>query len=593
MPRKRLLWQLFSSYIVVTILALFAVTWYATRSLRDFYHEETAADLHARAHLVAHEALRGVVAGDAAKVNAWCRAISQESGTRTTVIAPSGTVLGDSDENPGKMENHATSNRPEVLAALAGKRGLATRYSQTLGKDMMYLALPLRSDDGLVGLVRVSIPVTSIEDALARVYSSLTAAGVVIAAFAAIVGLLMSRRISQPLEEMKRGADRFAEGDLHVRLPVPETQELATLAEAMNEMGAQLDERLRTILEERNEHQAILASMTEGVIAVDTQECLLRMNKGATQMLGVKPGALAGQSIQEAVRNAALQKFVSTVLEGSEPVEEEIAVAHDDGDRILQAHGTALRDARGNRIGAVVVLNDVTRLRRLEGVRRDFVANVSHELRTPITSIKGFVETLLDGALADANDAPRFLGIVASQVDRLNAIIEDLLLLSRLEADGAKPTIALTNARVLSVLEGALGVCAHKADDRNITVELRCAPGLKAPVNAPLLEQALINLIDNAVNYSEPSSTVEVEASVHDGQTTLAVRDHGCGIEADDLPRLFERFYRVDKARSRKLGGTGLGLAIVKHIASVHGGRVTVESTPGQGSTFTIHLPRV
>jgi two-component system, OmpR family, phosphate regulon sensor histidine kinase PhoR len=238
------------------------------------------------------------------------------------------------------------------------------------------------------------------------------------------------------------------------------------------------------------------------------------------------------------------------------------------------------------------VLHELTRLKELEKVRRDFVANVSHELRTPVTSIKGFVETLLEGAMYDAADLPRFLRIVASQADRLGAIIEDLLMLSRIEQEGEKAEIVLAPTPLRGVLEAALEVCQMKAVQKGIDVQLDCLPALQTAANAPLLEQAVINLVDNAISYSPAGQVVHLSAKQEEKEILIQVRDHGCGISREHLPRIFERFYRVDKARSRKLGGTGLGLAIVKHISQLHGGRASVESTLGLGSTFTIHLPR-
>jgi two-component system phosphate regulon sensor histidine kinase PhoR len=237
------------------------------------------------------------------------------------------------------------------------------------------------------------------------------------------------------------------------------------------------------------------------------------------------------------------------------------------------------------------VLDDVTRLRRLENLRRDFVANVSHELKTPITSIKGFIETLQDGALNNEGDARRFLEIMARQADRLNAIIEDLLHLSRVEEEAAQQDIELKEQPLRESLQAALHGCQHKAGARQIPLKLKCETGLCARINAPLLEQAVVNLLDNAIKYSAPGSPVEVEAGQEKDGIAIRVRDGGCGIAAEHLPRLFERFYRVDKARSRQMGGTGLGLAIVKHIAQAHGGRVAVTSRPGEGSVFSLHLP--
>jgi two-component system phosphate regulon sensor histidine kinase PhoR len=270
-------------------------------------------------------------------------------------------------------------------------------------------------------------------------------------------------------------------------------------------------------------------------------------------------------------------------------VEEE--VTFHDGDLTLQAHGNPLRDSRGTSMGTLIVLFDVTNLRRLERTRKDFVANVSHELKTPITSIKGFVETLLAGTLREPENAENFLHIIAKQTNRLDEIINDLLSLSRIEQETARGQIILATEKIPGVLQGAMQVCEAKAVAKNIQLTLDCPDQLQARVNAPLLEQALVNLVDNAIKYSEANSTVQVGAERFDSELIIQVKDQGRGIEKEHLPRLFERFYRIDAGRSRKIGGTGLGLAIVKHIAQAHGGTVKVESSPGKGSTFSLHLP--
>jgi len=333
--------------------------------------------------------------------------------------------------------------------------------------------------------------------------------------------------------------------------------------------------------------------MVESVVAVDTACRCISINQAAARLLGVGPEEAQGKDLHAIVNNLNLQRFVERALESDEPIEELIVLHETAKECYLHAHGTALRDGRGKRIGAVVVMNDITRLRRLERVRKDFVANVSHELKTPITSIKGFVETLLDGAMEDPADARRFLDIIARQAGRLNAIIDDLLTLSKLEQQTETMEISVKRENVRRTIDAAIGLCEIKSREKGVGIDVECDAGLTAQVNDPLLEQALVNLIDNAIKYSESGSRVAVSAISVDGEVRISVHDHGCGIEQKYLPRLFERFYRVDKARSRNLGGTGLGLAIVKHIVQAHRGRVTAESTPGKGSVFTIHLPVV
>jgi two-component system phosphate regulon sensor histidine kinase PhoR len=390
---------------------------------------------------------------------------------------------------------------------------------------------------------------------------------------------------------MRDGARRFADGELTRQLPLYRSEELAGLADAMNRMAGQLDERIQTVVSQRNEQEAVLTSMIEGVLAVDLDEKILRINQAAAQQLDLQPEAVIGRRIQEVLRKPDLQKFVTEALQSKQPLEAEMRLSIRGEERFLQAHGAPLRDASGKEIGVLVVLNDITRLLRLENIRRDFVANVSHELKTPITAIKGSVETLLGGAIEEADSAPRFLEIIARQADRLNAIIEDLLALSRIEQGEEKAGIHLAPVAVRDVIQSALLSCQVRAQDKQVSLVVDCPGDLHCPANAPLLEQALVNLIDNAITYSSEEGEVRIAARADSSGLEISVRDFGCGIAREHLPRLFERFYRVDKGRSRKQGGTGLGLAIVKHIVQAHGGQVRVDSSPGEGSTFTIALP--
>jgi len=266
-------------------------------------------------------------------------------------------------------------------------------------------------------------------------------------------------------------------------------------------------------------------------------------------------------------------------------------VLYQNGERILNLKSSPLLDAGKDQIGTLVVINDVTQLRRLEDMRKDFVANVSHEIKTPLTAIKGFVETLHRGSVDNPEEAQRFLDIIQKHVDRLSSIIDDLLSLSRIEQEGGRQAIQFENMPIMDIFKSAIQICHSKAEEKHIAVHVACEEQLKSFFDPTLLEQAVVNLLDNAIKYSEPDSAIHLSADLSDSEVKIAVEDQGIGIAKKHLPRLFERFYRVDKARSRKMGGTGLGLAIVKHIAQAHGGQVTVKSTPGKGSTFSIHLP--
>jgi two-component system, OmpR family, phosphate regulon sensor histidine kinase PhoR len=400
---------------------------------------------------------------------------------------------------------------------------------------------------------------------------------------------LVAQRLSAALANLRQGAARFASGDLDFRVRATESEEFSSLAESMNLMAEQLEDRLATVTAQRNELEVMLAAMVEAVVVVDREGRVSRLNPAAGRLMGIEPDAARGRPLEEAARNVPLIQFVARLFDGDEALETEIGLFQDGEPITLRAHGNLIRGPRGMVTHALVVLHDVTRLKKLELVRRDFVANVSHELKTPLTSIKAAVETLKAGT--GREEAERFVDMILRHADRLNAIIDDLLVLSRVEQGAERNEIGLAPGKVGEVLVAAKSALERSANDKNIRVEIDCAPELSAPMNAALLEQAVTNLLDNAVKYSGAGAAVWVRAGAEGDRVVIAVADEGPGIPAEHLSRIFERFYRVDKARSRKLGGTGLGLSIARHIVSAHGGEIRVTSEVGKGSVFTILLP--
>jgi two-component system phosphate regulon sensor histidine kinase PhoR len=589
MSRKKLIWHFYPVILGVGIVVLLAVAWYAAHSFRLFYYHQMADDLETRARLVEYEVEPMLQSGNFAQADTVCKTLGQKSKTRITLILPDGRVVADSDENPSAMENH--SNRPEFTDALSSGSGKAIRFSNTLGKNMMYTAISVKQDGTALAVIRTSIPITQIYQELAKLYERVFWAASVIVVCAAVVSLIISKKLSRPIEDMKETARRFASGDFSRSLSLQGSAELAELAADMNEMARQLKDRFDTIIEEKNRIQAILAGMIEGVIAVDSAGAVVGINKAAADFWGLDESKTLGRNIEEIIRHPRFQQFVQKMLHDTEPSSETDTFVTNKGEKILELHGTSLTGSNGFKQGAVIVMHDITRLHRLEEVRRDFVANVSHELKTPITSIKGFVETLLEGAMANPQETKRFLEIIARHADRLNAIVDDLLTLSRLEEDSENRRLFFELAYIRPMLVSALELSKYKAQEKNISMELICDERLAVKMNIALIEQAVFNLIDNAVKYSPDNSPVKITVQKDKNAIQISVCDKGCGVEEQYLSRIFERFYVVDKSRSRRLGGTGLGLSIVKHIAQVHGGRVTVKSKVNEGSTFTLHLP--
>ena len=596
---KKLIWQLYLSYLLIMGIPVLIITWYASRTFKEFYMARTIDDLKNRAFLIGSQIEEHFSRSSIVGVDSLCKELAKKVSTRFTVISPSGKVIGDSEKNPDSMENHA--NRTEIIAALSGKTGISNRHSYTLQENMIYVAIPLRCSGKVCGVIRTALPTRSIKSALFTLYIKVLWAVFFMALFAAIVSFLVSRKVSLPIGHMKRGAQRFASGDFSVKLPLSGYEETDHLAAALNEMARTLHETITGITTQRNELDAILSSMIEGVIAVDAEERIMIINRAAGMLFGIDQRRAVGKMVSEVLRNGEIQDFFVKTLSASGFIETETVLIEalpgksTHTERILQLHGSALRNSEEKGIGALLVLNDITQLKKLENMRKDFVANVSHELRTPLTSIKGFVETLLAGAMKNGVDTQRFLGIISGQVDRLTTIVEDLLALSKIEQDTEHNALERSDCRLADVLSGAIETCTAKASQKQISMELLCSADFIVKIDRTLFEQAIVNLLDNAINYSDPDKRIIVKAEPGTIRTEMvvSVHDEGIGIAPEHLGRLFERFYRVDKSRSRKLGGTGLGLSIVKHIALAHGGRVAVESMPGNGSTFYIVLPRV
>ena len=599
MRHTRLFWKLYITYLIAVVLCAGVVGWFAVGTAGNLYRAQAFKDLTSRAELVSSQVTP--LLGRPAQLQALVKAIGTRADTRLTLIAgpagsvgATGQVLADSEADPATMPNHDTPSRPEVQTALAGGTAHVARFSDTLKERMLYVAVPVfDSSHQVTAVIRTALPLTQVNLALDNMTRRIVFGTLIVALAVALLGFVVSRQISGRMREIKRGAARFAAGDFSHEIHVSTADEIGEVAVGLNTMGRRLSETIQTITDERNEQEAVLAGMTEGVLAVDGQERVITINAAAARLLAVDPDDAQGRSIQEVVRNPELQAFVAAVLAEDGPIAGNVVVHTDLDSRDLQVQGAQLGGGNGDGVGrgAVVVLNDVTRMRHYEAIRRDFVANVSHEIKTPVTTIKGFAETLLDGALDDRHDAERFLHIIVGQADRLSAIIEDLLSLSSLESSSEGARISLEHGSIRDVLQVALDVCEMKAAARGITLTLDCSEDLFAEINPPLLEQAVVNLIDNAIKYSPEGSRVEVSAAIEALGLAIRVKDVGPGIRREHLPRLFERFYRIDKARSRDMGGTGLGLSIVKHIAVAHGGGVAVESTPGLGSTFTITLP--
>ncbi len=598
---KKLIWQIFPANVLTLLLVIITVGWYGLVTLQEFYLQDTEAGLESRAHLISSKVKEYLGDHRIDNLREYCVQAGRSSGTRITVISPEGKVIADSNEDPETMENHR--DRVEIAEAFKGRVGTSRRFSKTLKENLIYVAIPLMRisdtlpqdnlDKRVEAVLRTSVSVAALDATLKRIKSRIIFGFLPVLLLAGAAAMLISRNISRPLEQMTKSAERFASGDFSLRmLPVVKkaaSLEVVTLAASMDRMAELLDEKIEAIITQRNQLETVFSSMVEAVIAIDSEERVLSLNDAAAELFGVERKTAAGKIVQQIVRNVQLQQHISKTLTARESVVDEIVLQGEGGDRFLQTNVVILGNSAGENVGVLVVMNDVTKIRRLENVRRDFVANVSHELRTPITSIRGYVETLLDGALDIREDAVRFLEIVLHQSERLATIIDDLLALSKIEEEARRGTIPLTPGLLCPVLQAAAQTCQLQADQSGIAIIINCPEQAEVEMNDTLLEQAVVNLLVNAITYSRPGGEVTVDVKVGaSGKVRIGVRDNGIGIAREHLPRLFERFYRSDKARSRAQGGSGLGLAIVKHIAEAHEGEIEVKSVEGQGSEFTL-----
>jgi len=590
MLKRSLFLQLFGPQVLILLISLGAVALYAWYTGWVVRREERLQVMYAQAELAAQ-----VIFNDdgslkpAAEIDRFCRAVRAEEGLRFTVIDPDGRVITETDANAAELPSHA--DRPEIQDALRKGFGYSDRHSSTLHQNLFYAARAISRHGRIVGIVRVAMPRNELMHELTHANRGVFLLLVLTCVVAAILNYLLSLRVVRPVAAMRASVARIGAGNLDTRLVIPHLLPLAELARSINQTTERLQGEIRALAEERSLRERILASMTEGVVAMDVRSHVVALNGAARRLLGIgNERAGVGQPIYELVRRAEVLSLVDAAAD--QTVERELQGSDATADTALWARASALRGAGDVRIGTLLVLSDISHVRRLERVRQEFVANVSHELRTPITSIIGFAETLLEGKESlDPPTTERFLSIIRRQAGHVQSIVTDLLLLSRLE--GQHSGFARESTPLAGIVGNAIEVCQAHAQKRQVEVRVDLSDGLRVTVHAGLLEQALVNLIENAIQYGGSGGKVEIAAETlpNRGGTRISVRDFGPGISPAHMDRLFERFYRIDKGRSREAGGTGLGLSIVKHVAQVHGGTVAVASIVGQGSVFSIWLP--
>ncbi len=587
--RLNLFWKFALSFLALLVSVLLAVDYFAERALRADYERTGFEQLAAIARIAEARPPHWTPASpghpeDLSALHDWVAQMAS-SGARVTVIAPDGRVLADSQSDAQTSENQAA--RPEILEALTKGEGRSVRQTVAVARDLLFYAVRLNASSGQPLLVRFALPVETIDEVLSAFRHRLWFASTFILLIAGGISLLFSRSLTDRVERLREFSRRVAEGDFR---PLPRDSSgdaLEALGISLNRTAARLDRTIQTLTEERNLSSAILGSMVEGVAVVNGSERLLFANPGFAEILGLDVPPTTGSALVEVVRQTELVEAVRKVLGGEPRVQSEIVTG------TLRQHYFAITVASvraGDTTGAVVVLHDITELRRLERVRRDFVANVSHEFRTPLTAIQGFAETLLAGAIDDPQNRTRFLEIILEHSRRLARLTEDLLMLSKMDAERLE--LEIRRLHVSQLIESCLETAQHRAAEKDLRISVNMAQRLPDIAgDRRRLAEVLQNLLDNAIQYTLPGGQIMVSAEAGEDEVIFTVSDTGIGIPKADQPRIFERFYRVDVARSREAGGTGLGLAIAKHLVEVHGGRLWVESEVGQGSQFHFSVP--
>jgi two-component system phosphate regulon sensor histidine kinase PhoR len=587
--RRNLFTKLALTFLALLLCVLVAVDFFADRVLQRDYEGTGFEQLLAIARIAQADppqlsSLPPEKPEEISSLQTWMQRIAA-SGARITVVTADGTVLADSQSDPRTMENHA--GRPEIIQSLAQGTGRSIRHSATINRDLVYYAVQQTSLSGQTYILRFALPVETVGHALSPFRRSLWLSSVLILVIAGMVVVLIARNFSDRIDRLTAFSQRVAEGDFRAQPSDDTGDPLDVLSSSLNQTASRLDRTIRTLTEERNLSSAILGSMVEGVLVVNAAERVVFANHSFAEILGMSVPPQAGSGLVEWVRQTELIEAVRKVLAGEPRVESEIVTG------TLRQHYFAATVASVRTTGtdgAVLVLHDITDLRKLERVRRDFVANVSHEFRTPLTAIQGFAETLLAGAIDDPQNRGRFLEIIVEHSRRLARLTEDLLMLSKMDADRLE--FETRRIPVAAFIESCMETAEPRARDKDLRLSVNRAE--KIPDIAGdrrRLTEVLQNLLDNAIQYTPSGGQIMVSASVADSEVVFTVSDTGIGIPQAEQPRIFERFYRADVARSREVGGTGLGLSIAKHLVEGHSGRIWVESEIGQGSQFHFSVP--
>jgi two-component system phosphate regulon sensor histidine kinase PhoR len=573
-------WRIAAAFAVLLVVCIGGLSAYLSHFFRDNYMSNLRMQLTDQAKLVGDASEPYFDGGEIDGLDALAKRLGEQIDARVTIIGSNGAVLGDSEEDPAEMENH--SDRPEVIEAIAEGTGSDIRRSDTLHYDMMYVAALIAPDGGTVGVARVALPLTKINAAMGHVNAAIAVGALIAAVLGVLLAFQVTRITVDPIRRLTRISKEMAEGNLNQEIVVPSRDEVGDLARAFNRMAAKLKEAMTLVTAERDRMETVLASMGDAIFVVDGESRVTMTNKAAEKVLHMPRDAAIGRHFIEAVRDHEIDALLQRCLEKREQQSGLVDIRSKK--QLLGVVATPFPEDAG----CLVLIQDLTELRKLETVRRDFIANLSHELRTPIASLKALGETLRDGAIEQPSVARDFLDKINLEVDRLAQMVQEMGDLSRIES-GEAP-LQKTPMNVAEVVDRAVGRLKAQADRAGLRLETQIASNLpRLLADEARMEQVLVNLIHNAIKFTPPGGRITVSAKAEGDKLLVSVSDTGVGISEDDLPRVFERFYKADRARTG--GGTGLGLAIAKHVVEAHGGRIWVESVEGRGATFSFTLP--
>ena len=583
--------RLIAAFLALTFLSLTAFGFYALWSFDNYNRNLLSTHLEKQAQTIG-ALLPGFAARKltAAEFDAQIKQLGQRADLRITVIDAKGRVLADSNANPAEMDNHA--DRPEILAALSDGKGQAERFSQTLGENFLYVAIPLKSDIASEALVlRLSSSLSAIESGFNKIRYALLAAYLLTAALVILVGIGFARKITAALESITATAKIIATGRLDVRTHVRTGDEIELLALTLNQLASNLEDKVNEMLAEKHKLELILEHMDNAVILLDQRGRVFDANKVAMNVFDIQKG-MFGQHNLTLIGNSSVDRAVREVIASGERKQLELKTPLKNGNRFFQLFLVPISGVTGNQSGVLAVFHDITTLQEIYERQTDFVANASHELATPLTTIKGFAETLLSGAADDPAESRKFIAIIKTEADRMQKLVADLLQLARLNSPECQRHIKNEPVHVRPILETVIQEMSLDCHRKGIGLELcQSDESINIWGDPDWFKQIVVNLVDNAIKYTPSGGKITIESAVSDNRAVFTVADSGIGIPAEDLPRIFERFYRVDRARTRTAGGTGLGLAIVKFIVETMGGSITVKSRQDAGTSFIFTLP--